>query len=337
MPASDFLPFATSLGANVLSQVGYAALAQRTDGFSPGVAHSAWVNKAIRQAAFVASGVAGFMLNKLGADILDDGDLPGFVTDLTNALIATIAGHNAYYTAGGTANAITVTTDPATTALVNGQMFGVRIASQNTGAVTLNAGAGAKALRRNDDAALVTGELVAGQDILVIYDATSDHYRLVGMTIAQMLAHYDYYLAAGSANALTIVTTPPTAGFANGQRFFIRCSANNTGAATLDVGAGAKSLLRSDGGAVVAGDLRNGQNVEVVYDSNSDAYRLDGLRPSQLATGSLVANGLGGLTLDIDGQTSKSAQSTDEIIVWDVGLGGLPQGHGQLNRRQRLV
>jgi uncharacterized MAPEG superfamily protein len=49
-------------------------------GFQSGKASSAQVNKAIRQATFVAAALAQYMTNKTGQDVLDNGDINAFIT-----------------------------------------------------------------------------------------------------------------------------------------------------------------------------------------------------------------------------------------------------------------
>lgn len=72
VPTNDFLPVATSVGANVESQAAYAADATRTLGQQPGVASSAFNNKALRQAAWIAATLAQFLANTTGNNVLDD-------------------------------------------------------------------------------------------------------------------------------------------------------------------------------------------------------------------------------------------------------------------------
>ncbi|HCS4730951.1 TPA: tail fiber protein [Escherichia coli] len=85
---NDFKPFAIGAGANVTPQADWEALAALDTGFQSGKASSAQVNKALRQGTFVASALAQFISNKLAADVIDDGDLSGFVTDFINAIKA---------------------------------------------------------------------------------------------------------------------------------------------------------------------------------------------------------------------------------------------------------
>lgn len=85
-------------------------------------------------------------------------------------------------TAGGTANAITVSLSPAITAYTAGMVIRfINGASANTGATTLNVnGVGAVALNKGDGTtALAAGDLPAGHIVTVIYDGT--RFRLVGV------------------------------------------------------------------------------------------------------------------------------------------------------------
>ena len=88
MATNDFKPFATGAGANVMTQADWEALPALLTGFQSGKASSAQVNKAIRQASFVAAALAQFISTKSGQNILDDGDLAGFVTKLTSGFAA---------------------------------------------------------------------------------------------------------------------------------------------------------------------------------------------------------------------------------------------------------
>lgn len=91
MPTNDFLPFATAAGANVSTQSDWNALAARTAGFSAGVASSAQVNKALRQAAFIAAAVAQFTADLQAGNVADDGVIANFETQLKAAIVAQAA------------------------------------------------------------------------------------------------------------------------------------------------------------------------------------------------------------------------------------------------------
>ncbi len=79
MAKNDFKAFATDRNANVISQEEWEALPALLSGFTTGKASSAQVNKVIRQASFIAAALAQFVSDKTQRDVLDNGDLPGFV------------------------------------------------------------------------------------------------------------------------------------------------------------------------------------------------------------------------------------------------------------------
>ncbi|EKD2626907.1 hypothetical protein ORA27_001111 [Escherichia coli] len=79
MAKNDFKAFATDRNANVISQEEWEALPALVSGFTAGKASSAQVNKVIRQASFIAAALAQFVSDKTQRDVLDNGDLPGFV------------------------------------------------------------------------------------------------------------------------------------------------------------------------------------------------------------------------------------------------------------------
>ncbi|HFW0057657.1 TPA: tail fiber protein [Salmonella enterica subsp. diarizonae serovar 61:l,v:z35] len=85
MAKNDFKPFATGKGANVTSQPDWEALPALLSGFTAGKASSAQVNKALRQASFIAAALAQYTVSKSGQDVLDDGDLSGFIAKMSAA------------------------------------------------------------------------------------------------------------------------------------------------------------------------------------------------------------------------------------------------------------
>ncbi|HCS0144288.1 TPA: phage tail protein [Salmonella enterica subsp. enterica serovar Typhi] len=85
MAKNDFKPFATGKGANVTSQPDREALPALLSGFTAGKASSAQVNKALRQASFIAAALAQYTASKSGKDVLDDGDLSGFIAKMSAA------------------------------------------------------------------------------------------------------------------------------------------------------------------------------------------------------------------------------------------------------------
>ncbi|HAY4433807.1 TPA: tail fiber protein [Escherichia coli] len=85
MATNNFKPFATAANANVTAQADWESLPALLSGFTAGKASSAQVNKAIRQASFIAAALAQYTANKSGLDVLDDGNLNGFIAKMSAA------------------------------------------------------------------------------------------------------------------------------------------------------------------------------------------------------------------------------------------------------------
>ncbi|WP_348533061.1 glycine-rich domain-containing protein [Escherichia coli] len=125
MAKNDFKAFATDRNANVMSQEEWEALPALLSGFTAGKASSAQVNKVIRQASFITAALAQYTANKSGLDVLDDGDLNGFISKMEAALgkdfqaldatltalagLATAADKLPYFTGNDTASLTTLT------------------------------------------------------------------------------------------------------------------------------------------------------------------------------------------------------------------------------------
>lgn len=85
---NDFLPWATGMGANVLTQPEYVANPAVAAGVATGTAVSALYNKAQRQGSFWGAVLAQFIINELAQDVLDDGNVASHVTQFANAVLA---------------------------------------------------------------------------------------------------------------------------------------------------------------------------------------------------------------------------------------------------------
>lgn len=88
MAANNFLVFAGSGGANVLTQAAYAALSSRSTGFSSGTAKSIELNKVWRQSSIMSSALAQAIGDITGIDILDDGTIAPIVIAIKAAMKA---------------------------------------------------------------------------------------------------------------------------------------------------------------------------------------------------------------------------------------------------------
>ncbi len=88
MATNEFKAFATAGGANVLSQEEYLALAALSTGFQSGIAKSAEINKALRQATTGVAALTQFISEATDSDINDNGDVSALVDKLAAALAA---------------------------------------------------------------------------------------------------------------------------------------------------------------------------------------------------------------------------------------------------------
>lgn len=102
-------------------------------------------------------------------------------------------------------DAYAITVSPAVSGYTAGQRFFVKIGTANTGAATLAVGSGAaKAIKKNYNSDLVTGDLVAGQIIGVIYDSANDVWQLATPTNTSIVISktvtttYDLTTASGA-------------------------------------------------------------------------------------------------------------------------------------------
>ena len=107
--------------------------------------------------------MAGFKITGLGAATVGtDAVQYGQIQSNTDKLV----------TVSGT-DTLTGSVTPALTAYAAGNLFSFVVANTNTGAVTINIdGNGAKSITRTGSTALVAGDMVAGQVVLIEYDGT---------------------------------------------------------------------------------------------------------------------------------------------------------------------
>jgi microcystin-dependent protein len=207
---------------------------------------------------------------------------PQYTTNAeVNALIEARVGD--YVTSTNVGNAYTVALDPVVVAYTAKTAFAFKASAANTGATTLNAGGGAKALVREDGTVMVAGDIASGAVVTVVFDTATDSFRVTELVASQMASaiqnqSYTAISTAGAAPAFTGTVAPAITAYSAGQRFRIKFHAGATGVSTLNLhGLGAKSLKQYDyaGGKVNAVVVAN-QLVDVEYDG-ADFVLLDPL------------------------------------------------------------
>jgi len=85
MATTEILPYAPAATANIDSQATYAAHTYLAEGLANGaIVPAQFFNKVLRQATFVAAGLANYLVN-LGINVPDDGNLTSFISKLVEA------------------------------------------------------------------------------------------------------------------------------------------------------------------------------------------------------------------------------------------------------------
>lgn len=133
MAVNNFLAWAIGGAANVLSQVAYAALGEKNNGYADSVKFPAEAaNKIFRQSSVISATVAQFIADA-GFDALDDGDLPTLLANFKSALASSgaraVSKTFIQFTAGG-GHAV---------AVVSGTFFGVLCSGGTTISINMSA------------------------------------------------------------------------------------------------------------------------------------------------------------------------------------------------------
>lgn len=192
-----------------------------------------------------------------------------------------------YCVAAGTANAITASLGTSPSAYMEGMVVRVKIATTNTGAVTINLnGLGAKNIVSSTGSPLAAGDLPAGAIIELRYDGTN--FQRASSSGGGGGGAY-YGVDTGTANAVVTTIAGAPATITNGMNFFIKKAASsNTGAMTLALnGAAAVSIINADGSAIASGEMGPGYLMNLVFDGTSYRF-MNGATTT--AVGSLTAN-----------------------------------------------
>ena len=180
MAINEFKPFAATADANVQDQADYEQSEIIRAGFKTGLARSAEMNKAIRQATSITAAVAEFTVEKSGKDMRDDGNIAAIKANFETALSA--VSNLLIAEADGTNDALTASFTPAIEALKNGMLVHVRAADTNkTRTPTFRADSTeAKTVVKGNNLSLAEGDIAgAGHWLEMQYDAALDKWVLL--------------------------------------------------------------------------------------------------------------------------------------------------------------
>jgi len=184
-------------------------------------------------------------------------------------------------TAGGTADALTLTLTPAITSYVDGLAIRFRTgsAANATATPTLSVnGLAAHTITNADGTPIAAGDLPANSVVEVVYSNSAWRLSVLPRLTTWQLQNGSFVwggTAGGTADALTLTLTPPITAYAEGLtvRFRVGPATNNTTTPTLAInGLTAHTITKYDGASLAAGDLPANSVVEVVY--NNGAWRL---------------------------------------------------------------
>lgn len=213
---------------------------------------------------------------------------------------------------------------PAVSGYTDGMILAFKANVTNGGAVNLDAGAGAKPIRKWGIKALEVGDIAAGQVVNVRYNTTlvaGGVWELMGLPGQPVTDNYRYAVGTGSGGtptvyAITLADAP--AAYVAGLTVTFKASVNNTGNVQLNVNAlGVKDLVHPDGfpTALATGEIVGGVTVTAVYDG-TNFQAVSGLVPIYRAAEAVVASARNLVAKTNAGTpVSKADVTADELIL----------------------
>lgn len=345
MATNNIKPFATGAGANVTSQADWEALPALSSGFLSGKASSAQINKAIRQALFIASALAQYTSDKSGLDVLDDGDVPGFIAKMEAAFGEDFQPLNANLNAlaglTGVANKFPIFTGEGAMTLADlsaisaGRLIGAPKIITSSGTYTPSAGTksiifecvgggggGGGCVAASSSAHLVSAGGGAG--------GTAMHY------VSTLASSYAISIGAGGAAGTTSGTVGGDGGTTSVGTICVATGGKGGGGGNSGAVSSSNTLVSSGGkaGAGTAGNLRQGAyesaGVAVAaFQSNvgsgggSTPYGQGGLPTGTSTQGAIAGNSGSGYGAGGSGCASYGASGATSAVSGGAGTQGL--------------
>jgi hypothetical protein len=224
----------------------------------------------------------------------------------------------------GSVNTLSVAYDPPLTAYTLGLPLHVRVHQTNTGASSIDAGAGRVNIVRSDGNSVSSGDLPAGGIVDMIYDGTS--FQLVNFlgaggagSIINNYSNVPYVVdTSGTPNIITANFAPAITTLSAGTIFMVKIANTNNADSVINVNAiPSKAIRANSGGKLLPGDVAAGDVKLFVYDGTNfyiEPNPLIGadvsiLVPSQFTTPQLACNALSRKTI------AETAMVTIQIAV----------------------
>jgi hypothetical protein len=184
----------------------------------------------------------------------------------------------------------------------------------------------------SDIASALTGSIAADGQTVITANLPMSTYAHTAVGVATARTMYGsagqvqdstltYLTTIAGTNTITAVAPVLMSAYATGQIFHFIAVGANTGAVTVNINAiGAKSLKRTDGSALVSGDIANGSAVQVLYDGTNFQLISDSNGFSETVSNLTVTGTLTAVDVTTTGNTILGNASTDTL---NVGNGGL--------------
>jgi hypothetical protein len=175
------------------------------------------------------------------------------------------ASQPAYGVTTNVGNNYSVTTSPAITLVSEGQLLEIQFNAQNTGAITLNVGGtGGIGVLSRDGNALVSGEVIANRNYLLVNNGTN------WIIVNSLYPQTSEGTTTNSGNTYSVTTTPAFGALKTGQILDIQFNAGNTGAITLNPnGIGNTTVVDQNGSAIVSGAIVANRIYPLVYNGTN--------------------------------------------------------------------
>ena len=270
---SQFLPFATGAGANILPPGTLGLMTAIQQGFQSGILEPYDLNSVLRQSSFVAAMIAQFTADYGPNAVNDDGNLPNFEANFVAALHEFFIGIPDVVDQG-TANVIIINPPVAVTQYKVPMAFFIEVAAANVlvvtdGSTTINvSGLGPRPLIKPSGAQLAPGDLYAGGKILVALD-TDDNFQLIsapGTFDPKLTVHYGRDVSLTPNKVIAAVDSSVTA-WVTPLFLGIYIANSNTGATTLSVnGLPTVPITMGAGTPLTSGQLTAGSIAWLCYD-----------------------------------------------------------------------
>jgi hypothetical protein len=196
-----------------------------------------------------------------------------------------------------------------------------------------------------DIASALTASIASDGQTVITANLPMSTYAHTGVGVATARTMYGtagqiqdntltYLTTIAGTNVITAVAPVLMSAYATGQTFYFIAAGGNTGAVTVNINAiGAKSVKKTDGSALVSGDILTGAAVQIMYDGTnfqllSDRNGTNETVGNLTVTGTTTATGLitanGGVSGALNGSLGATTPST--VVATTITAKGATSG-----------